>query len=94
MGVIQIKLHREKDEESANKISETKEAGINEATSFILTVSDNGIGLPENFRIEDSKSLGLQLITILIDQLGGQSSNLKGENGTEFIIKFAVPEGE
>ncbi len=92
-GSIQIKLHREKDGKSASKISETKEACKQETTNFILTVSDNGIGLPENFRIEDFKSLGLQLITILIDQLEGKLE-LKRENGTDFTIKFAVSEGE
>jgi two-component sensor histidine kinase len=93
-GSIQIKLHREKDRGSAGKSLDTNETYQKEEISrFILTVSDNGIGLPENFRIEDSRSLGLQLITILIDQLEGKLE-LKRENGTEFIIEFAVPEGE
>jgi two-component sensor histidine kinase len=33
-----------------------------------LTVSDNGVGIPENIDIEDLESLGLQLVTILVDQ--------------------------
>ena len=42
-------------------------------TNFILTVSDNGIGIPENFNSANSSSLGLQLVMILVDQLGGRA---------------------
>ena len=60
-------------------------------TNFILTVSDNGIGIPECFNSENSSSLGLQLVTILVDQLGGELK-LKRDFGTEFVIRFAVVE--
>ena len=90
-GIIQIKLSREGNREVESEIPEIKEDCKEKTTNFILTVSDNGIGLPENVNVENSKTLGLQLITILIDQLEGKLE-LKGENGTEFVIKFAVPE--
>ena len=70
-GEIKIKLH--------------KEEGSN--TRFILAVSDNGIGIPENLDIEDFESLGLQLVTTLVEQLDGELE-LKRDNGTEFIIRF------
>jgi len=38
---------------------------------IILTISDNGIGLPPDLDFRNTKSLGLQLIGALIDQLGG-----------------------
>ena len=60
-------------------------------TNFILTVSDNGVGIPESFNSESSDSLGLQLVTILVDQLGGELE-LKRDFGTEFVIRFAVVE--
>ncbi len=75
-GEIQIKLHREESEDS-------------KSTSFILNISDNGIGIPENIDIEDLESLGLQLVTSLVDQLDGELE-LKKNNGTEFIIRFVV----
>jgi len=84
-GEIQIKLHREEStefERESRKIT---------STSFILTISDNGIGIPENLDIEDLASLGMQLVTSLVDQLDGEFE-LKGNNGTEFIIRFAVTE--
>jgi PAS domain S-box-containing protein len=81
-GKIQIKLHRQKNGES-------KSEDCNLA--YILTVSDNGIGIPEDLDIEDLDSLGLQLVTTLVDQLDGDFE-LKRNNGTEFIIKFTVTE--
>jgi two-component sensor histidine kinase len=52
-----------------------------------LTVSDNGVGLPEGFQIQDCESLGLKLVRVLVKQLKG-SINLNSSNGTEFTIKF------
>ncbi|AKB29070.1 sensory transduction histidine kinase [Methanosarcina siciliae T4/M] len=82
-GEIRIRLLREKNDEH-------KKEG-NRSTSFILTVSDNGGGIPENFDIEDFDSLGLQLVTYLVDQLDGELE-LKRDNGTEFTIRFTVTE--
>jgi len=81
-GEIQIKLHRE-------EIGECKSEDCN--TTFVLIISDDGVGIPENIDIEDLDSLGLQLVTSLVDQLDGELE-LKRNNGTEFIIRFAVKE--
>jgi two-component sensor histidine kinase len=56
-----------------------------------LTVSDNGIGIPENINIKDLDTLGMQLVISLVDQLDGELE-LKRDNGTEFIIRFTVEE--
>jgi PAS domain S-box-containing protein len=88
-GTIRIRLCREEAGESASKVPENKEDYKREITNFVLTVSDNGVGLPENFNPEDSDTLGIQLIFILIDQLEGRLE-LKTDSGTEFIIRFAV----
>jgi PAS domain S-box-containing protein len=82
-GEIRIKLHREKNGKHKKE--------CDKATSFILIVSDNGIGIPENLNIEEVDSLGIQLITILVDQLDGELE-LKRKNGTEFAIRFVVKE--
>ncbi len=76
-GEIRIILHTEENE--------------NDSTSFILVVSDNGVGIPENLELEDLDSLGMQLVTTLIDQLDGELE-LKRINGTEFTMKFKVTE--
>jgi len=82
-GEIQIKLSREENGKSINE--------KDKSTNFILTVSDNGIGIPENINIEDLDTLGMQLVISLIDQLDGELE-LKRDNGTEFIIRFIVEE--
>jgi PAS domain S-box-containing protein len=87
-GTIQIKLGREefhKCEENAagNNIEDLK------GTGFILTVSDNGIGIPESICLANPDSLGIQLVTALVDQLEGKLK-LKTDNGTEFTIMFTV----
>ena len=63
-GEIKIKLHREEDRE-------WKLRG-NKRTTFTLSVSDDGAGLPENICLDNLDSLGLQLVTTLIDQLDGE----------------------
>ena len=82
-GEIRIKLHREEKGECKNEGCRN--------TSFILTVSDDGIGLPESLDSENPYTLGLQLLTSLVDQLDGELE-VKRNNGTEFTIKFTVTE--
>ncbi|WP_235856256.1 PAS domain S-box protein [Methanolobus halotolerans] len=54
---------------------------------FILKVRDNGVGLPPDIDFRDTESLGLQLVTTLVDQIDG-SIELATNNGTEFTIIF------
>ena len=61
-----------------------KEVGDRE---FQLIVKDNGIGLPDGLDIHNTNSLGMQLVTVLADQLGA-TLEVVGEGGTEFRISF------
>lgn len=55
-----------------------------------LTVSDNGIGIPEDVDFRKTRSLGLHLVTMLAeDQLRGQIE-LDRASGTEFRITFGM----
>jgi PAS domain S-box-containing protein len=83
-GEIRIKLSREENGECIRSINEDSKS-----TSFTLTISDNGIGIPENIDIEELDSLGLQLVTSLVDQLDGEIE-LKRNNGTELTMRFTV----
>jgi PAS domain S-box-containing protein len=56
----------------------------------LMTISDNGIGLPQDFDIEKSESLGMQLIIALTSQLDGELK-FSGENGTRFSVTFTYP---
>jgi PAS domain S-box-containing protein len=84
-GEIQIRLYREEEGECIECINEDC------SNTFTLTVSDNGVGIPEGLDIEDIETLGMQLVTILVDQLDGEFE-LKRNNGTEFNIRFTVRE--
>ena len=53
----------------------------------IISVSDNGVGLPENFNIEATESLGLKLVTSLIQQIEGKLE-VHPKDNTEFKITF------
>ncbi|MBX2975126.1 MAG: PAS domain S-box protein [Ignavibacteriaceae bacterium] len=52
-----------------------------------LIVKDNGIGLPANFDISNSSSLGLKIIESMSKQLHGEF-NYSSSAGTEFILSF------
>jgi len=54
---------------------------------ILLTVSDNGVGIPENFEPDNSDSLGMQLIETLVKQLEG-TVTMDNTNGTAFKIEF------
>ncbi|MCF8275466.1 MAG: PAS domain S-box protein [Flavobacteriales bacterium] len=52
-----------------------------------LIISDDGIGLPSDFDIDNADSLGLQLVTTLITQISGVLQ-IDTINGTQFNIVF------
>jgi two-component sensor histidine kinase len=55
-----------------------------------LTVSDDGIGIPEDLDFRKTESLGLHLVTILAeDQLEGQIE-LNRDRGTRYSIQFKL----
>jgi two-component sensor histidine kinase len=66
-GEIRIKLCREENGECISSIEESKIEDC-KSTTFVLTVSDNGIGIPEDLDIENLDSLGFQLVASLVDQ--------------------------
>lgn len=55
--------------------------------AFILKMSDDGVGIPEDIDFEKAETLGFQLINSLTNQLDGQIE-MHSNNGTSFIVKF------
>ncbi len=55
-----------------------------------ITVSDNGVGLPDGFSIENADSLGMVLITGMVSQLSGRLEVLPRQQGATFVITAAV----
>jgi PAS domain S-box-containing protein len=57
------------------------------ADRFILTISDNGVGLPEGVDWRQPASLGLEMVKLLVCQLGGVIE-LDDSAGTTFTVRF------
>lgn len=90
-GEISILLCKKEDykhylENSGNFWTDFQCQGI-EDLQFVLVIKDNGIGLPEETDFKKADSLGLQIVTILVEQIDG-CIELKRDNGTEFTIWF------
>ncbi len=58
-----------------------------DGNSSILTISDNGIGFPQNINFKQTESLGLQLVNTLVEQLEGKIELHRSE-GTKFTINL------
>ena len=81
-GEITIRLYKEDSRECEIK--------GNKSTNYVLLISDNGIGIPEDLDIKNLDSLGLKLVTTLVEQLDGKFK-IKKNKGTEITIRFTVP---
>jgi len=73
---------------------EGKEGKINirmrlEDNRVVLTVQDNGIGFPESIDLTNLKSLGLDLVNILVRQMNGKI-DMKVDGGTMWTITFPI----
>jgi two-component sensor histidine kinase len=55
-----------------------------------VTVRDEGVGLPPDFEIGNSKGLGMRLVTSFTKQLNGTIDVRSGMSGTEFSITFPL----
>ncbi len=62
--------------------------------NYELQVFDNGQGLPDNFQISKTKTLGLRLVRTLSKQLKGKV-DYSFEKGAKFVLNFqSVPKSE
>ena len=55
---------------------------------YNLVIQDDGIGLPDDININDLNSLGLKIIDLLVQQLGGKVE-VNNSNGTCYIISIS-----
>jgi PAS domain S-box-containing protein len=70
-----------------NEEGQIKVKFVKENKKFVFEVSDNGIGLSDDFDIEKTDSLGLSLVISLVDQIHGELE-YDGHDGTRFTIEF------
>ncbi len=57
--------------------------------NVLLSVSDNGVGLPENLDIDKATTLGLQLVGLLAEQVGGELAIWR-RDPTRFELRFPM----
>jgi len=55
----------------------------------VLSVSDNGVGIPDHLDIEQTETLGLQMVCLLADQLGAEVS-VQRANPTRFELRLPL----
>jgi two-component sensor histidine kinase len=60
---------------------------LHEKKNYVLSLADNGVGLPENMDMDKSDSLGLLLVNALTRQLQGKLEVIR-DKGTRFILTF------
>jgi len=65
-------------------------SAVQENGQIRITVRDDGIGLPGNFDISRTTSLGLKLIRTLVQSQLKGSLIFKSQNGTEVTMEFPV----
>jgi two-component sensor histidine kinase len=63
----------------------------NKNTIAEIVVKDDGKGLPKNFNINKTTSLGMNLVLNLVNQLRG-TLEIENKNGTTFKVKFPITE--
>jgi two-component sensor histidine kinase len=63
---------------------------VKQAEDYVtLSVEDDGVGVPEGFRFEDSETLGIQLVYMLAGQLGG-AVTVERSPLTRFQVNFPL----
>ncbi len=76
--------HAFKDRDEAGTISIKF---IHSGCSYVLQIRDDGVGLPEDFQLANSTSMGMEIVSILTQQLDGKIRTLDGEGaGFEIVI--------
>jgi PAS domain S-box-containing protein len=59
-----------------------------DTANYELVIKDNGVGLPEDFNLESTTSLGLEIVKMLVGQIKG-TLHVSGTEGAEFRLRFA-----
>ena len=73
--------------EKSGDIKTDSECKNIEDLQFVLVIKDNGTGFPKEIDFKNTDSLGLQIVTILVEQIEG-CIELERNEGTKFSIWF------
>jgi len=56
-------------------------------TQNTIVIEDNGVGVPDGFTVQEAGSMGMQLVSALVEQMDG-TITLEKIEGTRFTIMF------
>jgi len=61
--------------------------------NHFISVEDDGPGLPADFKLDDSRGLGMKIIQALVNEIDGEVHIVRGESqrGSHFAISFHSP---
>jgi len=67
-------------------------AAVREPERLVVTVADSGVGLPDDFDLDSTTSLGLQIVrTLVVSELGGRLRiTPRPAGGTEAVVDLPV----
>lgn len=57
--------------------------------SVVITIADNGTGLPEDFNLDNHESFGINLIKMLSEQINAELK-IESGNGTKWLLKIPL----
>jgi len=58
--------------------------------NVVISVRDEGVGLPATFDIKSGRRLGMRLVDSFVQQLQGNLQVLRKEPGTEFVLTLPI----
>lgn len=61
---------------------------LNNYGNYVLTVKDNGVGLPPGFDLMKTQTLGLKLVNFLAKHQMRAKVEVNSKEGTEFVFRF------
>ena len=77
------------DNEKGSFLIQLKSSGENK---FELIISDDGIGIPEDFDWHHTDKLGIKLVKLMVENQLNGSINVENSEGTKYTISFPIDE--
>lgn len=60
-----------------------------EADGVRMVVADTGVGLPEGFDLAANRGIGMQVVRLMVDQIGGELTfDSAPKQGSRFVVQF------
>jgi hypothetical protein len=64
-----------------------------EERHLVMTVADDGVGLPSDFNVRQARGLGMRIVRALAEQLGADLQVRSRHPGAEFALDLPIESG-